>query len=203
VLDLLLQGLLLGGSAAAQPGPFQAYLVQQTLEQGMRRTLPAVLAPLLSDGPIVVLVLFVLAGVPGWTLRGLAVGGGLYLVGLAVRAARRRADAAPAGLRQGLLRATLVNLLAPGPYLFWGLVAGPIVLAAARRSGLAALSFVVAFYLAMLATNTAVVVGCGWASAGGERLRRGLRTASVVALAGFGLYAIARGLGATGGELGS
>lgn len=57
----LAQGAVYGFAAAVQPGPFLAYLISQTLRNGWRRTLPVVLAPLLSDGPIIVLVLFVLS----------------------------------------------------------------------------------------------------------------------------------------------
>ena len=47
-------------AAALQPGPLQAYLLSSVLQRGWRRTLPAAFAPLLSDGPIVVIALLVL-----------------------------------------------------------------------------------------------------------------------------------------------
>lgn len=192
MLELLLYGLLLGASAAAQPGPFQAYLIQQTLEQGTRRALPAVIAPLLSDGPVVVLVCGVLSSVPPWAVRLLGIGGGAYLLWLAACGMRFR-EPPESGLSRGLLHGALVNLLAPGPYLFWGLVLGPLVLGAARESLLAAATCVTAFYLAMMATNAGVVLAFGWASTGNQRLRGGLRAASVIALGGFGLYSLVRG----------
>lgn len=195
VLDQVLQGLLLGGAAAAQPGPFQAYLVQQAAEQGGRRALPAVLAPPLSDGPVVLLVVGGLAFLSAGVLRAVGIGGGLYLLWLAATAARHHTAPRARGLGKGILRAALVNLLAPGPYLFWGLVAGPAVLEAARRSTWAAGGFLLAFYVAMMAVNAALVLACSWASARVARLRAGLRAASVVALAGYGLYALGRGLG--------
>jgi threonine/homoserine/homoserine lactone efflux protein len=195
VVDRLLEGLLLGASAAAQPGPFQAYLLDQTVTRGARRTLPAALAPLLSDAPIVALVLGVLHHTPAWALRALGVGGGVYLLLLAVRAARgSRAPDEPAGVGRGLLRASLVNLLAPGPYLFWGLVAGPIVIGEAARSWAAAAAFVVGFYTALIGGNALWIGGVGAAGALGERPRAVLRWLSVVALGGFGAWSLWRGL---------
>ncbi len=195
MLGTLLEGLLLGSTAAAQPGPFQALLVQQTVAHGARRTLPATVAPLLSDGPVVILVLVVLRSVPDAAIRTLGIAGGLYLLLLAVLAARRPRDPeAPERPHSGLLRAVLVNVLGPGPILFWGLVAGPIVLAAARASWVAAGAFVASFYAALIGVNALVVLAVGWARERGERARRALHIASIVALAGFGVFAVARGL---------
>jgi hypothetical protein len=65
MLPFFLQGLTLGFAAGAQPGPFQTYLISQTLSQGWRRAWIAAFGPLLSDGPIVALVLLVLSQIPG------------------------------------------------------------------------------------------------------------------------------------------
>ena len=59
----LLQGVTLSIFAALMPGPFQTYLLSQALKNGWKRTLPAAMAPLVTDGPIIVLVLFVLIGI--------------------------------------------------------------------------------------------------------------------------------------------
>ena len=42
-------------SAAIQPGPLQAYLLSSVAKTGWLCTLPACLAPLISDGPILLL----------------------------------------------------------------------------------------------------------------------------------------------------
>jgi threonine/homoserine/homoserine lactone efflux protein len=62
----LLQGMGFGLAAASQPGPFQTYLISQSLARGWKHTLPAALAPLISDGPIIALCLLVLSQVPAW-----------------------------------------------------------------------------------------------------------------------------------------
>ncbi len=67
----LIQGVAFGLAAAAQPGPFQAYLLSQTLRNGWRATLPAALAPLISDGPIILITFLLLSRMPAWLQRGL------------------------------------------------------------------------------------------------------------------------------------
>ena len=61
-------------AAAIQPGPLQAFLLARVAAAGWKRTLPAVLAPLLSDIPIAtlaVLGLYQLAvSVPRLSVRG-------------------------------------------------------------------------------------------------------------------------------------
>jgi threonine/homoserine/homoserine lactone efflux protein len=42
-------GITYGFAAASQPGPFQSYLISQTLSRGWRYTLPIAFVPLLSD----------------------------------------------------------------------------------------------------------------------------------------------------------
>ncbi|HDZ24803.1 MAG TPA: lysine transporter LysE, partial [Desulfobacteraceae bacterium] len=63
-----LQGATLALAATLIPGPFQAFLVSYALRNGWKRTLPAAFAPLISDGPVIFLVLFVLVKTPKWFL---------------------------------------------------------------------------------------------------------------------------------------
>ncbi len=83
MLAYALQGLLLGFPAAAQPGSMQAYLLAQTVKNGWRRTLPAALAPLISDGPIILFVLLLLTYMPPLFLSLLQIAGGGFLLYLA------------------------------------------------------------------------------------------------------------------------
>ena len=83
MIGLILQGLTLGISAGASPGPFQVYLMSHTLAHGWRKTLPAAAAPLLTDAIIVPVVLFVLANLPDVFLNVLRIIGGLFILYLA------------------------------------------------------------------------------------------------------------------------
>jgi threonine/homoserine/homoserine lactone efflux protein len=205
VLPFLLQGLTLGFSAAVQPGPFQAYLLSQTLKLGPRRALPLTLAPLFSDGPIIALILFLLVQMPAWLVRGLQVVGGLFLLYLAYRAFRSAqvstvltAEALAArGPGRGLLESTLMNLLNPNPYLFWSLAGGAVLLEAWRQSPLYALSFLAMFYVTMIGGMITFIFVFAAAQRLSPRLTRTLNLAAALALAGFGLFQLWRGLTGT------
>lgn len=196
---LLLQGITLGFAAGIQPGPFQTYLITQSLGQGWRKSWPAAIGPLVSDGPIVALVLLVLSQVPEWFQRVLAVGGGLFILYLAWGAFQRwrhfseQTSAVLSG-PQSLLRAALMNFLSPSPYIFWSLVNGPILMRAWEQSLSNAIAFVGGFYAAMLGINLTVILVTSLAGQTGERVRRALLGFSVLALAAFGLFQLWSGL---------
>jgi threonine/homoserine/homoserine lactone efflux protein len=139
IAGYLLLGITYGFAAAVQPGPFQSYLISQALSHGWRRALPAALAPLLSDGPIITLVLLVLSRVPPWLEMALQTAGGIFLLYLAWGAYQSwrnyGAVSAPAPVvQQTVLKAALVNLLNPAPYLAWSLVMGPLLLRGWREA---------------------------------------------------------------------
>ncbi len=198
-MALFLQGLGLGFSAAAQPGPFQAYLLAQSVRNGPSRTLPVVLVPLVSDPPVISVVLAVLAQVPAGVVRGLQVLGGLLLLWLAagaLRAARGggagapRDDAAP----RGFWRAVLLNLTNPNAWMFWSLVGGPILAQAWRAAPSRALAFLGGFYLLLLAGNAAFILLAGGIGRLGPSFSRALGVLSALALLGLGVWQVGRGI---------
>src|SRR5512141_2566812 len=69
MVSSLLLGSGLAFAAVLQPGPLQAYFLSSVAQRGWRRTLPAALAPICSDGPIVLTVLFLLTRLPGDAAR--------------------------------------------------------------------------------------------------------------------------------------
>lgn len=200
MLTFLLQGLTLGFAAGAQPGPFQTYLISQTLSQGWRRTWIAAFAPLVSDGPIVALVLLALSQVPDWFQRVLQIVGGLFVLYLAWSAYKAwktftwDSNQGPQTGPRSLLRAAMMNALSPGPYLFWSLVIGPLIIEAWRKKPSNALSIVLAFYFAMIGLNFVVVLLFGQAARFGKRVRKAMLGLSVLMLAGFGLYQLWQGI---------
>jgi threonine/homoserine/homoserine lactone efflux protein len=200
MLPFLLQGLTLGFAAGAQPGPFQTYLISQTLSQGWRRTWIAAFGPLVSDGPIVALVLLLLSQIPDWFQQVLQIVGGLFVLYLASGAYKAWKNFTPdlvttprTGPRN-LLRAALMNALSPGPYLFWSLVIGPLIVTTWRENSSNALSIVLGFYSAMVGLNMAVVLLFGQAVHFGNKVRKAMLGLSVLALAGFGVYQLWQGI---------
>ncbi|MCA9938709.1 MAG: LysE family transporter [Anaerolineales bacterium] len=189
-LEFFLRGAGLGLTAAGAPGPLQAFLVSESLAGGWRRGLPVILAPLISDAPIILVMTFLLDQLPAAITRGLSVVGGLFVLYLAWGVWRQlreptAATPAPEARVSSLRRAVAMNLLSPGPYLFWGLVNGPLLLVAWRQSAAHATLFLLGFYGIFLA-GMAVMVGVfhqarrlGW------RVRRGLMFVSMVVLVVF------------------
>jgi threonine/homoserine/homoserine lactone efflux protein len=196
----LIQGIGYGFAAAVQPGPFQAYLISQTLSQGWRQTLPAALAPLISDGPIILLTLVVLSHLPVWFQRFLYIAGGLFILYLAYGAfvAWRNFDEAGvvthSASRQSVARAAMMNALSPGPYIYWSLVTGPILLAGWRQAPVNGLGFLVSFYATIVLSLSGTIVVFGTARRFGPKVNRALLGVSAFALAGLGLYQLSLGL---------
>ena len=200
MLIYLSQGLVLGFSAAAQPGPFQAYLLGQTIRNGWQRTLSAAFAPLISDGPIIFLILLVLTRTPDWFLDLMRVLGGLFLLYLAWGAYQtfRRAEGLVMGeetaVSQSIFKAALMNALSPNPYIFWGTIGGPILIAAWRQSPAWGMSYLVGFYGALIGGFMGFVALFAVAKSLDPRLSRVLSGVSALALLLFGLYQLRSGL---------
>ncbi len=195
----LLQGLGYGGTAAAQPGPFQAYLLAQTLKNGLRSTLVAAFAPLLSDGPIVLLVLLVLTQMPDWFVSVLRFAGGFFLLYLAYKAYRSgqmvvgedtAVSPPPTHKKQSIREAALMNMLSPNVYLFWSTIAGPIFLDGWQQAPAYGLAFLLGFYGALIGGFMGFVLLFGILGQASPRLNRVLSLVSAVALFCFGLFQI-------------
>lgn len=190
----LAQGFGYGFAGAAQPGPFQTFLISQTLKNGWQRTLPAALAPLISDGPIIALVLLVLSHVPPSMQRSLHAASGFFILYLAWSAWRRCRSAAAAGRSEAeaparsLFKAVVMNFISPGPYIYWSLVAGPAFLAGWRAEPAAGIGFLAGFYVALVSVLALIIVVFGTASRLGPGVNRILLGISAAALGVFGFY---------------
>jgi threonine/homoserine/homoserine lactone efflux protein len=199
----LLKYLLIGSSfafaAAAQPGPLQAFLLARVAANGWRRTLPAALAPLISDGPIALLILLILHRVPGGIERALRLAGGVVLLYFAYAAfmewRRTRDLAAQTGgsAPRTLFQAVAVNLVNPGPYIGWSLVLGPLAIEAWQQTPAHAVGLVAAFYITMVTCLALFILLLGTTSFLGPRGRRSLLLLSAFALAALGIYQLVSG----------
>jgi threonine/homoserine/homoserine lactone efflux protein len=196
MLTYVLFGVSYGFAAAAQPGQLQAYLISRAVSHGWRRTLPAVFAPLLSDLPVIVLVLLVLTRVPPLMVRLLRLVGGVFLLYLAADAIRGwRANDAQQHLpeipaHRTFIEAVFVNLLNPNPYLGWALVLGPWLLDAWGKSPSFGMALLAAFYSTLVVASGTMVVLFSLARALGPRVTRWLLGLSGIALGVFGVWQI-------------
>ena len=200
MFTFLLQGLGLGFSAGVQPGPFQTYLISESLSKGWRKAWIAACAPLVSDGPIVTLVLLVLNQVPDWFQQVLQIAGGVFVLYLPWGTFQRWRNFTPDVIQadqtgsKSLFQAAMMNALSPGPYLFWSLVLGPILVTAWRENPSDAFAMVLSFYSGMIGVNLTVVMVFGQAARFGNQVRRTMLGFSILLLAGFGIYQLWQGV---------
>ena len=198
MLPYILQGLTLGFAAGAQPGPFQTYLITQSLANGWRKTLIAAFAPLVSDGPIILITLLVLKQMPESLQRGLYIAGGIFILYLGWSSFKQwqnfDKNAPEKTQNQGLWKAATMNFISPGPYIFWSLVSGPIFLQGLSESTANGVAFMAGFYGTMILLNAALIVVIGLASQIGERIQRGMLLVASIALSLFGVYQLWLGI---------
>jgi len=197
----ILTAAAVGFSAGVTPGPLQAIFLSYAVKGGWKKALPAAFAPLVSDAPVILLVLLLLRSLPDAFLRVLQIGGAAFLLYLAWDSFKafhhyREIDEVQGtnGL-QTLLKATLVNLLAPGPWLFWSLINGPNFLDAWASSAWWGAAYLFTFYGAFILTNIALIGLFSSVRRMGEKVRRGMLLASSALLAGFAVYQLLEGIG--------
>ena len=196
----ILHGIGYGFAAGVQPGPLQTYIISQTLTKGWRRVFPAAFAPLISDGPIITICLLVLSQVPVWLQRFLYIAGGLFVLYLAYGAYQTwknfdlNIPSVESGTQQNILKAALVNILNPSPYIFWTLVTGPILLAGWRKTPAYGLGFMVGFYVTFILSLIAIILLFSTARQLGPKTNRILLGISAIALLFFGIYQLWLGI---------
>lgn len=195
-----IQGAMLGFTAGVTPGPLQTYLISQALVGGWRHASPVVFAPLITDIPIILFSLFILDHLPPYILHIVSITGGVYVIYLAWavwktwQSGAIMFDNEDHSARKNLTRGILTNFLNPSPYLFWGLVNGPLLLSALNKSILAGVSFLLGFYGIFIATMLVIAGLFGQAKRLGVNTVRVLLIVSAIILVIFGGILIYRGL---------
>jgi threonine/homoserine/homoserine lactone efflux protein len=194
----MLESILIGSGfafvAAIQPGPLQAFLLSGVAQRGWKRTLPASLSPLLSDGPIALLVLFLLNRISTEMLGILQVAGGILLLYFAWAGYRQWKQCAETDwnmhrkMPRTFIQAAMINILNPNPYLGWSLVLGPAFLNAWHQHPLNAVVLIVAFYTTMIISLASIIFFFGATRFLSPRERRVLILVSAGILAVMGVY---------------
>ncbi len=161
----LMMGLVLGLSAGLAPGPLLTLVVSETLAHDYKAGIKVALAPMISDLPIVVVTLMVLAKLSDFkvVLGCISLVGGMVIMKMGINGLRTAGaslamdNKAPKSLSKGVL----VNILSPHPYLFWISVGGPTVTRAWEITPGAAIGFVSFFYLLLIGSKVGLAVLVG------------------------------------------
>ena len=165
MLAFLITGTILGLSAGIAPGPLLALVISETMEYGVSSGVKIALAPILTDLPIILLTLFILSELSHFhnILGIISIIGGCFVLYLGIENLRSQGvnldlnNSSPKSIRKGIL----ANILSPHPYLFWFSVGGPTTIKAFDSSLLAAISFVVSFYVLLVGSKAVLAIFVG------------------------------------------
>jgi len=137
-----------------------------------------------------------LSFVPLWLQNLLHLVGGFYILWLAWGAFRsfrkyqfKISTRSESGFK-ALLKAGLVNLLNPNPYIEWSLVMGPLFLQGWRQASYHGVALLAGFYLTIILTNAGLILLFSFLRKLGPRVSRVLLAVSAIVLAAFGLWQI-------------
>jgi threonine/homoserine/homoserine lactone efflux protein len=192
--EFFFAALSFGLTSGIKPGPLGIFVIQQTLSRGLPAGIRSSLAPLITDGPIIIAALWLLSKFKNIDLLAAALGlaGGCYLLWLALKIFRVRDISIAAKLQSpgSLTTAVKLNFLNPGPYLFWFTVGGSYII---RGSAIESAVFVVTAIGALIVGKVAMAVLAARFLPSLES-RGYLLVMKVLAatMAGFGLLAIFR-----------
>jgi len=156
-LPFLFTGILFGLVAGISPGPLLALVIAETLTHSRKEGILVALAPLVTDLPIVLVSVFLLAKLSysHLILGTVSLLGALFIGYLAYQSISVKIGGLnlqkiePHSLRKGVA----ANFLSPHPYLFWIAVGAPTALKAYKVNLLSACLFILGFYLFLVGSK--------------------------------------------------
>lgn len=161
----LVAGLVFGLSGGVSPGPLLTLVISETLNHGIGAGVRVAAAPLITDLPIVGLVLLVLSRLTDVepVLGAVSLAGAAFLAVLGAHGVMFRGVELQEGetVSRSLAKGVTTNFLNPNPYLFWATIGGPMVVRSAGQGLEVAATFVVVFYLMLVGSKVVVAVAVG------------------------------------------
>jgi threonine/homoserine/homoserine lactone efflux protein len=147
----------------------------------------------MSDGPIIILVLFVLTKLPKEFLQVLQFTGGLFLLYLAYSAFKtyrlfNENKEQKSSSQKSVFKAVMVNLFNPAPYIGWSLIMGPLLIKAWNESPAIGIGFLLGFYSTMIICTMALIILFAAARNLGPKVSRISIGLSAILMAVFGIY---------------
>lgn len=160
-MDSLALGAVLGLAIGAVPVPLLGLVLASSLRGGTRLTVITSIAPLLSDAVIVAAAVLVHAIMPSRLVAAIGIVGAVVVIlhGADALIVSRRRDPVPrsAALRPPAIKANVVNLESPQPWLFWLTAGAPLIFVAQSSGGnQEAGAFIAAFFIGLVVTRVAL-----------------------------------------------
>ncbi len=157
--EFFFAALSFGLTAGLKPGSLGIIVIQQTLSKGLRAGVRASLAPLITDGPIIIAALWLLTQFKSIDRFAAILGllGGLYLIWVGIKILQLKAISLSGKLasQDSLHTAVKVHLLNPSPYVFWFTVGGSYIM---RGSALERSIFVITAIGTLIASKIVVAL---------------------------------------------
>lgn len=162
--SLLLAGLLLGAVEGFKPGPLQTLVITETLKKDWRAGFKVTLAPLITDGPIILFCALVVSTLSNnnqlFAIISFAGAGFLSYMAYetytisGVNISDANTD------NSSLYKGIITNLLNPNPYIYWTLVGSPFLVKAFEVETWLPIVFIFSFFLVFIfcKTITAIIV---------------------------------------------
>lgn len=208
MLELITRGIGLGFGAGSTPGPFMSYLIATTLSRGWKVGFIVILAPLVSDIPIIIMTTLLLAELSDSVVSVMQIIGGLFVLYIAW-GAWGQYDAGESFVgktddikvsedgifMQTIRQAVTMNLLSPGPYLFWGTVNGPLLRDGFDQSVWHGVGFLLAFYGTFIGFMAGMVLVFDRLRTVDERMTQRIILVAIIVLGILGVSLILEGTG--------
>jgi len=166
MIGFLTTGMILGLSAGIAPGPLMALVISETLQHNVSAGIKVALAPIITDAPIIILTIFLAAGLSEFNmlLGVISFAGGFFILYLGIKIIFSSSvpgveisDTPSNALRKGIL----VNALSPHPYLFWFTVGAPMMAKAMAINNFYVIAFIAGFYILLVGSKIALAVIAG------------------------------------------
>lgn len=184
--SFLITGVVVGLAGGFSPGPITTLVIVQSFRYGLAEGLKVAIAPLLTDAPVALIALVVIARLDDAdrALGIIALMGAGFLAYLAYENAFARPPqmTTSADLPRSLRKGILTNFVNPNPYLFWFTVGAPTVMEAYRLDHIFVGLFIGGLYVSLIGAKAtfAVVAARGRSLLAGAGYRYTLRTLGVV-----------------------
>ena len=174
MINFLTIGTILGLSAGFAPGPLLTLVISETLQHDIQSGVKVALAPIITDLPIIILTLFILAKLSNFhnILGIISLIGGFFILFMGYESIRTKG--VELNLQEtktkSLTKGILANALSPHPYLFWFSVGAPTMTKAMRQNIIAPLAFIGSFYALLVGSKIllAILVGKSKSFLGGN-----------------------------------
>src|SRR3989338_7645275 len=161
-LPFLLSGIIFGLTAGISPGPLLTLVISETLKYGKIEGIKIAIAPILTDIPIVLAIIFLLSRLSNINyLLGIISLFGAFFIGylayesIIFQGVRVNVEKVkPMSFKKGII----TNVLSPHPYIFWFTVGGTIVFDAYKVNLFAPIIFIASFYVCLIGSKVLVAL---------------------------------------------